>query len=313
MTIHQSVLLEAVLSLLAPPASDGLLVDATLGQGGHAEAYLSRYPGLSLIGVDADAAILVEARARLAAVAGRVELVHAWFGDFFERYAGTPGGREADLILFDLGVSRYHYTAGGRGFSFDAEEPLDMRLDSGLATTAADLVNGESREELSRILREYGEERYAWQITGRILRERQRKPITTAAGLARIIWAAVPASYRHGRIHPATRSFQALRIAVNQELAQLERGLAGAMAVLKPGGRVGVISFHSLEDRAVKSFFRSRSKGCTCPPEWPICQCGGKAELRIVTPKPIRPTAEEASRNPASRSAKLRVAEKGAA
>jgi 16S rRNA (cytosine1402-N4)-methyltransferase len=289
------------------------MVDATLGQGGHAEAYLSRYPGLFLIGVDADARILAEARERLAAFAERIELVHAWFADFFDRYAAAAGGRAADLVLFDLGISRYHYDSAGRGFSFGAEEPLDMRLDPGLTSTASDLVNEESREELARILREYGEERYAWQIAGRIVRERAKGPITSAAALARLISAAVPASYRHGRIHPATRSFQALRIAVNQELSQLERGLAGATAALKPGGRIGVISFHSLEDRAVKSFFRARSKGCTCPPEWPICQCGGKAELRIVTPKPIRPTPEEASRNPASRSAKLRVAEKGAA
>jgi 16S rRNA (cytosine1402-N4)-methyltransferase len=311
--IHEPVLTEAVLTHMVPPPEDGLIVDATLGQGGHAAAYLSRYPRLSLIGIDTDPAILETARQRLAPFEGRTRLVRAWFADFLTRYASSPGERPADLVLFDLGISRYHYEASARGFSFDADEPLDMRLNPDLTTTAADIVNDESRQEITRILREYGEERYAWEIAGKIVRERQNVPIKTAGGLARLIVTAVPPTYRHGRIHPATRSFQALRIAVNKELEQLEAGLVGALGVLKAGGRVGVISFHSLEDRIVKGFFRDKAKGCSCPPEWPICQCGGKAELRIVTPKPIRPTEEETARNPASRSAKLRVAEKGAA
>ena len=313
MIVHEPVLLEEVLTLLVPPTDDGLLVDATLGQGGHAEAFLKRYPECFLIGVDADSAVLETARARLSPFADRIELVRAWFGDFFSRYAKTGAGRMPDIVLFDLGISSFHYIASGRGFSFDREEPLDMRLDPELAASAADLVGSSSRQELSGILREFGEERYAWEIAGRIVRERQKAPISTSARLARVIAEAVPPSYRHGKIHPATRSFQALRIAVNSELDQLGSGLAAAFGVLKPGGRIGVITFHSLEDRIVKRFFRDKAMGCSCPPEWPICQCGGKAELRTVTRKPVVPSEREIAANPPSRSAKLRVAEKGAA
>jgi 16S rRNA (cytosine1402-N4)-methyltransferase len=218
-----------------------------------------------------------------------------------------------DIILFDLGISRFHYQSSRRGFSFDRDEPLDMRLDPGLPVSAADLVGSSSRQELTGILREFGEERYAWEIAGRIVREREKAPISSSARLARVIAEAVPPSYRHKKIHPATRSFQALRIAVNGELDQLGAGLAAAFGVLKPGGRIGVITFHSLEDRIVKRFFRDKAKGCSCPPEWPICQCGGKAELRAITPKPVLPSEREIAANQASRSAKLRVAEKGAA
>jgi 16S rRNA (cytosine1402-N4)-methyltransferase len=311
--MHQPVLLAEVLAHLIPPSSGGLMIDATLGQGGHAEAFLNRYPRLFLIGVDADAAVLRTAKERLSPFSGRTELVQAWYRDFFSRYARTQGGSMPDLILFDLGVSRFHFEASGRGFSFDREEALDMRIGQDLSTTAGDLVNTASRQELARILREYGEERYAWEIATRIERERKVIPITTSKALAKLISSTVPPSYRYRKIHPATRSFQALRIAVNGELDQLENGLIAALGILKPGGRVGVISFHSLEDRIVKIFFRERAKGCTCPPEWPICQCGGKAGLRIITRKPVSPSQEELAVNPASRSAKLRVAEKGAA
>jgi 16S rRNA (cytosine1402-N4)-methyltransferase len=311
--VHRPVLLKEVLDLLIPPAQGGLIVDATLGQGGHAEAFLERYPELYLIGVDADGAVLETARARLSRFSARIELVRSWFLDFFSSFSGTMDGKRADLILFDLGISRFHYESSGRGFSFDREESLDMRLSGDLQTTAADIVNLADPRELERILRDFGEERYARRISNRIEKERRNGPIATAAGLARLIASAVPPSARHGRIHPATRSFQALRIAVNRELYQLENGLAAALGVLAPGGRMGVITFHSLEDRLVKNFFREKSKGCSCPPESPICQCGGKAELCVVTKKPVPPSDEEISANPASRSAKLRVAEKGAA
>ncbi len=313
MIVHTPVLLSEVLSSLVPPSEDALMIDGTLGQGGHAEAFLRRYPGLSLIGVDADAAILETARQRLAPFASRIQLVNAWFTDLFISLARTAGARMPDLILLDLGISRFHYELSGRGFSFDKDEPLDMRLSPDLPASAADIVNTADRAELARIFREYGEERFAGQIASRIVRERDKAPITTSARLASVISAAVPPDARHGRIHPATRSFQALRIAVNRELDQLAEGLDAAFAVLKTGGRIAVIAFHSLEDRAVKRFFKEKAKGCTCPPEWPICQCGGKAELRILTPKPVQPTDEEVSANPASRSAKLRVAQKGAA
>jgi 16S rRNA (cytosine1402-N4)-methyltransferase len=307
--VHQSVLLAETLELLVPPAGDALMVDATLGEGGHAEAFLSRYPRLSLIGLDADSSILAVARERLAPFAERTRLVNAWFGPYFAGWAQEQE-RQPDLVLMDLGISRFHYEASGRGFSFDRDEPLDMRLDSLLPTSAADIVNAAPPSELADILFRFGEERFARSIASRIERERAREPITTADRLARIVAGAVPAARRHGRTHPATRTFQALRIAVNRELEQLEKGLAAAIGALAHGGRIGVITFHSLEDRIVKHFFREGSRECTCPPEWPICQCGGQAELRLVTRKPRAASEEEISRNPSSRSAKLRVAER---
>jgi 16S rRNA (cytosine1402-N4)-methyltransferase len=304
---HQSVLTQAALAHLVPPADDGLMIDATLGEGGHAEAFLSKHPELFLIGVDADASILDVARARLSPFSRRTRLVNAWFGGFLASYAEE---KSPDLILMDLGVSRYHYEGSGRGFSFDRDEDLDMRLAEDLPTTAADIVNTADAAEITDILFRYGEEKFARLIASRIVRERAETPITRAKRLANLVAAAVPDRYRHRRIHPATRTFQALRIAVNRELEQLEKGLEEALRVLKPGGRIGVITFHSLEDRIVKRYFREKSKECTCPPEWPICQCGGKAELRLVTGKPVTASEDEVSRNPASRSAKLRVAEK---
>jgi 16S rRNA (cytosine1402-N4)-methyltransferase len=309
--VHEPVLLAECLELLVPPAGGGgLMVDATLGQAGHAEAFLDRWPNLALVGVDADAASLETARARLARFGDRVELVNAWFAAFF---AAWTRDRAPDLVLFDLGISRFHYEMSGRGFSFDRDEPLDMRLSADLPVSAADLVNGSGAAELADVLFRLGGERYARLIAARIVRERARTPIATAARLADVVRSAVPPSYRHGRIHPATRTFQALRIAVNHELEQLEQGLASAFRVLAPGGRIGVISFHSLEDGTVKRFFRERSRDCTCPPEFPVCRCGGRRELILVTPKAVPPGDAEVARNPASRSAHLRVAEKEAA
>ena len=282
------------------------MIDATIGEGGHAEAFLQHYPLLSLVGLDADASILEVARERLRPFTERIRLVNAWYGAFLKGYDAPP----VDLILMDLGISRYHYEASGRGFSFDRDENLDMRLGADLPVTAADLVNASEPAELADILFRYGEEGNARAIVSRIARERSRAPITSASRLAAIVAAAVPAQFRHRRIHPATRTFQALRIAVNRELEQLATGLAEAVRILAPQGRIGVITFHSLEDRIVKRFFREKSRECTCPPEWPICQCGGKAELRLVTGKPLTASEEEVTRNPASRSAKLRVAEK---
>jgi 16S rRNA (cytosine1402-N4)-methyltransferase len=304
--VHQPVMPDEVFACLVPPENGGLLIDATLGEGGHAEAFLRRYPLLSLIGLDADASILEVARERLQPFAGRTRLVNAWFAAFLKGYDAPP----VALILMDLGISRYHYEASGRGFSFDRDEDLDMRLGADLPVTAADLVNTAEPGELADILFRFGEERNARPIVARIVRERAREPITSASRLAAIVASGVPPQFRHRRVHPATRTFQALRIAVNRELEQLETGLAEAVRVLAPQGRIGVITFHSLEDRIVKRFFRDKSRECTCPPEWPICQCGGKAQLRLVTGKPLTASEEEVSRNPASRSAKLRVAEK---
>jgi len=306
-SVHEPVMLQEVLAFLVPPSGEALMIDATLGEGGHSEAFLLKYPDLTVIGVDADPAILETARQRLAVFANRALLINAWYGTFLADYEEN---RRANLILMDLGISRFHYEASDRGFSFDRDETLDMRLNPELPTTAADLVNALDQRELAEILFRFGEEKFARQIASRIVRQREKAPFASASRLANVVASAVPAKYQHHRIHPATRTFQALRIAVNRELEQLEAGLAQALDVLSPGGRIGVITFHSLEDRIVKRFFRDKSRECTCPPEWPICQCGGKAELRLVTAKPVMASREEVARNPASRSAKLRVAEK---
>jgi 16S rRNA (cytosine1402-N4)-methyltransferase len=305
---HVPVLLEEVLELLAPPDGEASLVDATIGEGGHAEAFLSRFPRLRVVGVDKDGEILKKAEARLAPFGGRVRLVRSGFADFFEQELGSL---RPERILMDLGVSMFHFEQSGRGFSFRAEEPLDMRLDPGSGRTVAELLESAEEGELERLLEEYGEEPRARRIARAIVRHRDREgPITGSAQLARIVAGAVPPEARGGRLHPATRTFQALRIAVNDELGELERALPAALRGLSEGGRMGVIAFHSLEDRIVKRFFRERARACTCPPEWPICQCGGKSELALLTRKPVRAGGEERLANPASRGAKLRVVEK---
>jgi len=306
--VHLPVLLEAVLELLAPPEGEACLVDATLGEGGHAEAFLSRFPRLRLVGVDKDAEILGKAEARLAPFGARVRLVRSGFADFFERELGPL---RPERILMDLGVSMFHFEESGRGFSFRTEEPLDMRLDAGAGRTVAELLQATQEQELARLLEDYGEEPRARRIAAAIVRHRDREgPITRSGQLARIVAGALPPEARRGRTHPATRTFQALRIAVNDELGELERALPAALRGLSAGGRMGVIAFHSLEDRLVKRFFRERARACTCPPEWPICQCGGKSELALLTRKPVSAGEEERRANPASRSAKLRVVEK---
>jgi 16S rRNA (cytosine1402-N4)-methyltransferase len=306
--VHVPVLLEAVLELLAPPAGEACLVDATLGEGGHTEAFLSRFPRLRVVGVDKDAEILRKAEARLASFGGRVRLVQSGFADFFERGLGEL---RPERILMDLGVSMFHFEQSGRGFSFRSDEPLDMRLDSGEGRTAAELLQEAEEGELARLLEDFGEEPRARRIAAAIVRHRERQgPVTSSGQLARIVAAAVGPEARHGRTHPATRTFQALRIAVNDELEELARALPAALRGLSEGGRMGVIAFHSLEDRIAKRFFRERARACTCPPEWPICQCGGKSQLALLTRKPVSATEEERRANPASRSAKLRVVEK---
>jgi 16S rRNA (cytosine1402-N4)-methyltransferase len=307
--VHTPVLLEPVLALLESSEAGQLLIDATVGEGGHAEAFLSRFPGLSICGVDRDQDILRITRERLRRFGERVRLYRTDFAGFFGDYDRFCP-RRPDRILFDLGISMYHFEKSGRGFSFSRDEPLDMRIDTGGDRTAADIVNQSTEEELVDLLRRFAQEPFAVQISRAIVRARRRTPITSAAELAEIIRSAVPASRRHGRIHPATRTFQALRISVNWELELLSEGLEHAFAVLKPGGRIGVIAFHSLEDRIVKRFLKDRNRACTCPPEWPICQCGGRRKLRLLTAKPVTADPEERSANPASRSARLRVAEK---
>ncbi len=309
MYAHTPVLLDSVLTLLKPDKGQSIFVDATLGEGGHAEAFLSRYPGLEIFGVEADQIILMRARDRLKRFNSRIKLFRRWFTDFFKDYESYLEQRP-DRILFDLGISMFHYEKSGRGFSLIKDEPLDMRIDEGLKKTASDIVNKSSENELIKLFETYGEEKMARRISHAIVRERRKAPIIRSNVLADIILKAVPPAYRYGRIHPATRTFQALRIVVNDELSQLREALEDAFHLLNTGGRLGVISFHSLEDRIVKHFFKERNKSCTCPADWPICQCGGKRELEILTRKPITASSEEIEKNPASRSAKFRAVEK---
>ena len=331
---HQPVLLEEVLKYLSPKPG-GMYIDGTVGGGGHTEAILARSaPDGKVLGIDTDAQALERVGKRLASMVnnGRLTLVQGNFAelarivqneaDFVSSIDGghDEGGRDQSRpyngILLDLGFSSYQMDDPQRGFSFSADGPLDMRLDQSQELTAADLVNTASEEELARIFRQYGEENRSRQIAWRIVRARARGPITRTGQLAQL--AATGVSYKPSMIHPATRVFQALRIAVNGELERLEAALPQMLDVLSAatiqktggdGGRMVIISFHSLEDRLVKGFMRREASDCICPPGLPVCVCGHKARLRILTPKPVTPTSSEVSANPRARSAKLRAAE----
>jgi len=301
---HIPVLLEEVLQSLHPTAGMRVL-DLTLGGGGHAEAILERIgPTGELVGVDVDAEALEEAGRKLARFAG-FRALRANFAEVGELDLGDEG---FDAVLMDLGVSSAQLDRAARGFSFRVDAPLDMRMDNRLETTAADLVAELDDRELARIFKQYGEEQLARPIARRIVAERLRSPITSTGQLAELVKAAVPARLQSGRIHPATKVFQALRIAVNRELEVLEEALEAAFARLKPGGRLAVISYHSLEDRRVKQFFLSRVGQCTCPRDFPVCICNPRQELEIETRRPIVAGEAEVERNPRARSAKLRVA-----
>ncbi len=306
--VHTSVLLQECLSYLAPENDQPLMVDSTLGEGGHSEAFLSQFPDLRIIGIDADPRIQARARERLLPFGERMYFHLGWFDDFYAQYPENI--KAPDIILFDLGISLFHYEKSGRGFSFRNEEPLDMRLNAEAGASAEDLVNTLDEQALADLIYAYGEERYSRRIARAVACARQTGRITAARSLAEIIYRAVPAEYRHGGIHPATKTFQALRIAVNGELDRLPRALESAFSVLAPGGKMGAITFHSLEDRIVKNFFRNKAKDCTCPPEQPICICGGKRAAELLTRKPVGPTEEEVKRNAPSRSARLRAVRK---
>jgi len=288
------------------PRSGGTFVDATLGRSGHARRLLElTAPDGRLLGIDADSHAIDSARVSLQAFAGRVSLVESYFDEIVE-IAGSAGFAAVDGILFDLGVSSPQIDDSSRGFSFTQDGPLDMRMGAS-GRTAADIINTADQRELSRIFREYGEERYANRIARRIVAERQSAAIATTRQLATLVSRAMPGS--RGHIHPATRVFQALRIVVNGELERLEVGLNSSLTLLGHGGRLVVISFHSLEDRIVKRFMRREARGCICPPDAMTCSCGHSQRLRILTPKPITPSTAETDANPRSRSAKLRAAE----
>jgi 16S rRNA (cytosine1402-N4)-methyltransferase len=298
---HTPVLYDEVLDWLALTPS-GSYIDGTVGAGGHAWGILEgSSPGGQLLGLDADPEALKIARERLAGFGARAILVHANF-DSLETVAPAQGFHAVDGVLLDLGLSSMQLADATRGFSFQEEGPLDMRFDPHQTRVAADLVNTLPADELADILWRYGEERYARRIARAIVAQR---PLQTTQELVAIIEGAVP---RRRKVHPATRTFQALRIATNDELGALERVLPQAVNLLKPDGRLLVISFHSLEDRIVKRFFREAERDCICPPELPACVCDHEPTLTVLTRKPITPTAEEIKRNPRSRSAKLRVA-----
>jgi len=284
-----------------------LIVDATLGGAGHARRICQLIgPAGLLIGLDQDPAAIANAATVLAPYADRVRLVNCNFTELAAVLAAT-GRPGVDGILLDLGLSFYQLDQSGRGFSFQKDEPLDMRMDPRTPTTAADLVNGLGPKPLGDLLRRFGEEPHARAIARRIVGERSRKPLTTSGQLARLVGEVVGV---RGRIHPATRVFMALRIAVNRELEVLERFLNEGIGLLNPGGRICAIAFHSLEDRIVKQRFNALAKPCTCPPGLPRCACGRRPVLRIVTARAIKPDAAEIQANPMARSARLRVAEK---
>jgi len=304
---HEPVLLEQVVAALQP-AGAGRFVDGTLGSGGHAARILERTaPDGRLLGMDVDPAALAVARERLAPFGDRAVLVRANFA-ICDDVAREHGFLDCDGVLFDLGLSSLQLADDSRGFSFRSEGPLDMRADPELDVTAADLVNGANERVLARILAEYGEEPEARRVAAAIARRRTTRPFKTAADLGRFV-AGVKQQRPRG-VDPSTRVFQALRIAVNHELENLGTGLSAALRILRPGGRLAVISFHSLEDRVVKTFMARESRDCICPPHLPTCVCGHRAGLRIVTRRPVRPDAAEVERNPRARSAVLRVAEK---
>ena len=305
---HVSVLLdECIEGLNIKP--NGIYVDGTLGGAGHSSQIAKRLITGRLIGIDRDPVALKAASERLAPYMDRVTLVHSNFCEIKTvlQELNIPG---VDGILLDLGVSSPQLDDAQRGFSYMADAPLDMRMNSGDALSAYTVVNTWSQEELKRILYDYGEERYAPQIASAICRRRNDKPIETTLELVNVIRSAMPAAALREKQHPAKRSFQAIRIAVNDELGSVEQVMRDAIPCLNPGGRLAIITFHSLEDRIVKNGMTNASKGCTCPPNFPVCVCGKKPQVKLISRKPIISGDEELERNPRARSAKLRVCEK---
>ena len=306
--LHYSVLLQECIDALNI-RPDGIYVDGTLGMGGHSEQIAKRLATGRLIAIDRDRTALERAGERLAPWKEHISFVHGNFRDLPELLK-SQGIEKADGMLFDLGVSSPQLDEAERGFSYMADAPLDMRMDTSESLTAWFIVNKWPEEKIKRILFEFGEERYAPRITAAIVQRRAAAPIDTTGELVEIIRGAMPAAALREKQHPAKRSFQAIRIAVNDELASISELMDNAAELLAPGGRLAVISFHSLEDRIVKNAIAAKERGCTCPRDFPVCTCGFKQTLKSVTRKPILPSEQELSENPRSRSAKLRVAER---
>ena len=305
---HKSVLLDECIENLAIKP-DGIYLDGTLGGAGHSFEIAKRLTTGRLIGVDRDTAALEAARERLAPFMDRVTIVHSNFSEL-DAILDDLGTDAVDGMLFDLGVSSPQLDDAARGFSYMADAPLDMRMNPQDPLSAYDVVNGYSQQELRRILFEFGEERYAPLIAAAIVRRRAEKPISTTLELADVIRAAMPQRALHEKQHPAKRSFQAIRIAVNDELGAVDQMMRAAIGRLNPGGRLAVITFHSLEDRIVKNGMAQAARGCTCPPEFPVCVCGKKPQVRLIFKKPVVASPQELEANPRARSAKLRAAEK---
>ena len=306
--VHATVLLhETVDALNVRP--DGLYLDGTLGGGGHSEQILQRLTTGRLIGVDRDPAALEAAGRRLAPFGDRFTPVHSDFRAL-DAVLDSLGIRGVDGMVFDLGVSSPQLDEAERGFSYMADAPLDMRMDPSDPVSAFDVVNEYPQAELRRILFEFGEERYAPLIAAAIVRQRERQPIRTTLELVDVIRGAMPQRALHEKQHPAKRSFQAIRIAVNDELGAVDQMMRTAIGRLNPGGRLAVITFHSLEDRIVKNGMAQAARGCTCPPEFPVCVCGKRPQVRLIFKKPVVASPQELEANPRARSAKLRAAEK---
>ena len=306
-TYHEPVMLaETVDSLDCKPA--GVYVDGTIGGGGHAKEILIRTaPDGILIGVDRDDDAIAESALRLEPFGARAILVKANFTQIRD-IVSARGFEKVNGILLDLGVSSHQFDAPERGFGFSRDAPLDMRMDQESGVTAFDIVNGFPEEKLKKILKEYGEEMMPGRIVRAISERRRLSPIRTTAELADIVRVALPGHLKHKRIHPATKTFQALRIAVNDELENLRTAIELGIDMLEEGGRFSIISFHSLEDRIVKDRFRSWEKGCICPPDFPVCRCGRSPKLKVLTKKPVMSGEDEIVSNPRARSARLRTA-----
>lgn len=306
---HISVFAEEAVDVLQPRAG-GLYIDCTLGGAGHSESLLKKSsPDGKLIAIDQDMTAIHHAREQLAAYEGRFQLVHANFRDL-QKIAREYAPDGVDGVLFDLGVSSPQLDEADRGFSYMQDAALDMRMNPEQKLSAFEVVNRWSEDEISDIIFRYGEEKWGKRIAQFIVNRRKQKPIETTGDLVDLIKAAVPAGARRDGPHPAKRTFQAIRIAVNDELNVFEKALKDAVDVLRPGGRVAVITFHSLEDRIAKQVFQELAKDCICPPDFPICTCNHQAVVKLVGRKPILPSESELERNPRARSAKLRVAEK---
>jgi len=305
---HVSVLLQECMDALCIKP-DGIYIDGTAGGGGHSSEIASHLETGKLIALDRDMSAVKAAGARLEKYGERAQVVHSNFSEMAQvcRQLGIEG---VDGVLLDLGVSSYQLDTADRGFSYMADAPLDMRMNREDTLDAYTVVNTYTEQQLKKIIYDYGEERFAPRIAQRIVQEREKQPIRTTGELVNIIKAAMPAAAKEGGHHPAKRTFQAIRIEVNGELSVIEPTIRDAVSLLKPGGRIAIITFHSLEDRLVKQTFASLASGCTCPRDFPVCVCGKKPLVDIISRKPVLPSEQELAINPRSRSAKLRVAQK---